>query len=141
MEAFNRINKLVIASKNIDHTRAEKLAKIMSKKMKIQTQVCYTEPDYIYNIKTGERLENGQEITALCAIGQPEQFFKFLKDFKIKNTIAFDDHHIYTENEIPTGIVVTTEKDAVKMLSFNRNNIYAMKLKTVINIEELLNAG
>ena len=54
-ESFTRIDRLVIVSKNTDHhTKAEKLARIMSKKMHLQTQVCYTEPDCIYNIKTGQ---------------------------------------------------------------------------------------
>ena len=138
-ESFNRINKLVIVSKNTNHTRAEKLAKIMSKKLHILTQVCYTEPDYIYNIKTGEHLEQGKEITAVCAIGQPEQFFKFLTDYQINKKLTFDDHHIYKEEEIPQGLIVTTEKDAVKMQTFNRTDIYALKLKTVIDVEALLN--
>lgn len=138
-ESFNRINKLVIVSKNTNHTRAEKLAKIMSKKLHIQTQVCYTEPDYIYNIKTGEHLEKGKAITAVCAIGQPEQFFNFLTDYQINKKLTFDDHHIYKEEEIPQGLIVTTEKDAVKMQTFNRTDIYALKLKTVIDVEALLN--
>ncbi len=139
-ESFTRIDRLVIVSKNTDHhTKAEKLARIMSKKMKVQTQVCRTEPDYVYNIKTGEHLDAKAEITALCAIGQPEQFFNFLKDYSIKEQIAFDDHHIYKEEEIPQGIIITTEKDAVKMLDFNRTDIYALKLKTAVDIETLLN--
>ena len=140
-ESFNRINRLVIVSKNTNHTRAEKLAKIMSKKLNIQTQVCYTEPDYIYNIKTGEHLEQGKEITAVCAIGQPEQFFNFLTDYQINKKLTFDDHHIYKEEEVPQGIIITTEKDAVKMLDFNRTDIYALKLKTVIDIETFLNTS
>lgn len=138
-EAFSRIDKLIIVSKDIDHSRAEKLSKIMGKKLKVQTQVCYTEPDIVYNIKTGEILPKGTEITAICAIGQPTQFYKFLKDYKIKNTKDFDDHHLYTEEEIPQGTIVTTEKDAVKMANFNRNDIYALKLKTVIDAESILN--
>lgn len=137
-ESFKRINKLVIVSKNTDHTRAEKLSKIMSKKMNIPTFVCKTEPDCVYNIKTGELLPLHTDVTAICAIGQPEQFYKFLTDFNIKNTVTFDDHHSYIEQEIPQGIIITTEKDAVKMKDFNRNDIYALKLKTNINIEELL---
>lgn len=139
MEAFERLNRLVIVSKDTDHKRAEKLAKIMGKKMKVQTSVCYTEPDFVYNIKTNERLTDGAEITAICAIGQPKQFYDFLSNYKIKETIDFDDHHCYTEDEIPKGIVVTTEKDAVKLQKFNNENIYALKLKTVINVEELIN--
>ena len=138
-EAFSRINKLIIVSKDIDHSRAEKLSKIMGKKLKVQTEVCYTEPDTVYNIKTGEHLDVGAEITALCAIGQPEQFFNFLKDYKIKAEIVFDDHHIYKEEEIPQGIIITTEKDAVKMLDFNRTDIYALKLKTAVDVGTLLN--
>lgn len=138
-EALSRINKLIIVSKDIDHSRAEKLSKIMGKKLKVQTEVCYTEPDIVYNIKTGEILPKNSEITAICAIGQPTQFYNFLKDYKIKNTKDFDDHHLYTEEEIPQGIIVTTEKDAVKMANFERNDIYALKLKTVINTEALLN--
>ena len=139
MEAFKRINRLVVVSKNIDHTRAEKLVKIMSKKMQVSTQVCYTEPDYVYNIKTYQHLPADVEITALCAIGQPEQFFNFLKNYNIKEKIVFDDHHIYTEEELPKGIIITTEKDAVKMLNFNRSDIYALKLKTNIDVEGILN--
>lgn len=137
-EAFNRVNKMIIVSKNTDHTRAEKLAKITAKKMNIPTFVCYTEPDYVYNIKTGEILQDNAEITAVCAIGQPEQFYKFLTNYKIKEKISFDDHHRYTEEELPKGTIVTTEKDAVKMKDFSREDIYALKLRTRIDVEKVL---
>lgn len=139
LEAFSRIDKLVVVSKNFDHTRAEKLVKIMGKKMKVPAFLCKTEPDCVYNIKTGERLLDGAQITALCAIGQPEQFFAFLKNYEIIQKVVFDDHHSYQEDEIPQGTIVTTEKDAVKMQDFTRNDIYALKLKTVIDVEGLLN--
>ena len=138
MGAFKRIDRLVVVSKDIDHLRAEKLAQIIIKKMKVKTFVCRIEPDCVYNMKTGENLAEGTEVTALCAIGQPEQFYGFLKNYNLKDTISFDDHHSYTEDEIPEGIVVTTEKDAVKMNDFNRTDIYALKLKTVINVESLI---
>ena len=138
-EAFKRIDRMVIVSKNIDHKRAEKIAKITEKRMKIPTFVCKTEPDFIYNIKTGEHLSEDAEITAMSAIGQPEQFYAFLKNYKIKSTVSFDDHHMYSIDDIPKGIVVTTEKDAVKLQKIDRNDIYALKLKTCLNIKELLN--
>ncbi len=139
-EAFKRIDKFVIVSKNTDHKRAEKLAKIMGKKLNLQTFVCKTEPDYIYNIKTGGRLETGSEITAMCAIGQPEQFFAFLQGYNLKSKIALDDHHQYCEEDIKNiqGNIVVTEKDAVKLQGLNYDNIYALKLKTVIDVKELL---
>ena len=138
LEAFKRINKLVIVSKNTNHARAEKLAKIMSKKMNVTTFVCKTEPDVVYNIKSNEILENQIPVTAVCAIGQPEQFYAFLSDYDVKNTITFDDHHIYTEEELPKGVIITTEKDAVKMRDFSRSDIYALRLKTTVDIENLL---
>ena len=138
-EAFRRINRMVIVSKNTDHTKADKLAKITAKKMKIPTIVCYTEPDYVYNIKTGEVLKDDSNAVAVSAIGQPEQFYKFLGNYRITKSITFDDHHRYKESELPAGTIITTEKDAVKMKDFNRDDIYALKLRTRINIEELLN--
>ncbi|MBR6127207.1 tetraacyldisaccharide 4'-kinase [bacterium] len=141
MEGFNRIDKLLVVSKNTDHTRADKLARIFEKKQGVKTLLCKTEPDYIYNIISGEHLECGAEITAVSAIGQPEQFYKFLeKDYNIKAKITFDDHHKYAEDDIKNieGIIVTTEKDAVKLALLNKNNINALKLKTIVPTEELL---
>ena len=142
MEGFKRVSELVIVSKNVDHTRAEKIAKIMQKKQGIKTTVCKVEPDYAYNIISGEHLQNGVDIIALSAIGQPEQFYKFLeKDYNIKEKITFDDHHQYTKDDIANiaGTIVTTEKDAVKLALLNKNNIYALKLKTVLDVESLVN--
>lgn len=144
LEGFSRIDKLVIVSKNVDHTRAEKLAKIMAKKQKLDVTVAKVEPDYVYNIISGEHLEKGAEVTALSAIGQPEQFYNFLKDdYKIKEKITFDDHHQYIKEDIKDieGDIVTTEKDAVKLALLGFTNIYALKLKTVIDVEKLCYTG
>lgn len=139
-EALERIDKFVVVSKNFNHETAEKVAKIMQKRLKIPTTVCYTEPDYVYNIKTGQRLMEGLAVTAMSAIGQPQQFYDFLKDFQVVKTITFDDHHQYTPGDIVgvSGSIITTEKDAVKLARFDRDNIYALKLKTVIDVNKLL---
>ncbi len=79
-EALERIDKFVVVSKNFEHDTAENVAKIMQKRLKIPTTVCYTEPDYVYNIKTGQRLMEGLAVTAMCAIGQPQQFYDFLTE-------------------------------------------------------------
>ena len=138
---FKRVSKLVVVSKNVEHTRAEKLAKIMSKKQGVQALVAKVEPDYAYNIISGEHLAKGAEVTALSAIGQPEQFYRFLEpDFKLKEKITFDDHHQYVLEDIQNieGNIVTTEKDAVKLALLGKDNIFALKLRTVIDIETLL---
>ena len=145
MEGFNRLDRLVIVSKNKEHDRAEKLARIMDKKWLIADKqnvvICKTEPDYVYNIISGEHLSKGAEITAISAIGQPEQFYQFLEgDYAIKEKITFDDHHKYTLSDIENieGNIITTEKDAVKLALLNKTNVFALKLKTSIDINSLL---
>lgn len=140
-EGFARLDKLVIVSKNKEHSRAEKLVKIMEKKQGVKTYLCKTEPDYIYNIISGEHLPKNAEITAISAIGQPEQFYKFLEDdYKIKQKISFDDHHKYNQKDVENieGNIVTTEKDAVKLALLSKTNIFALKLKTLVPIEQIL---
>ena len=139
-EALDRIDKLVVVSKSFKHDVAQKVAKIMKKRLKLPTMVCYNQPDYVYNIKTGQLLTQGMDFTAMCAIGQPQQFYDFLRGFNIVKTITFDDHHQYVPTDILdiAGNIITTEKDAVKLERFDRNNIYALKLKTMIDVEELL---
>lgn len=139
-DALERIDKLVVVSKSVKHETAERVAKIMQKRLNIPTSVCYTEPDYVYNIKTGQRLMEGLAVTAMCAIGQPQQFYDFLSDYQVVKTVTFDDHHQYAPIDIVdiSGSIITTEKDAVKLARFDRDNIYALKLKTVIDVENLL---
>lgn len=139
-EALERIDKLLIVSKNLDHTNSENFAKIIEERLNIETHLCYSEPDYVYNIKTGEHLEEGSLATAICAIGQPKQFFNFLTSYNIKENIALDDHHQYSPIDLVDirGNIITTEKDAVKLLRFNKDNIYALKLKTTLDVERLL---
>lgn len=140
-EAFSRVDKLVVVNKSPDNVRAEKVAKIMGKKFKCESFVCYTFPDYVYNIKTGDNLVSGEAVTALCAIGQPSQFYRFLEsNYEILNKVTFDDHHRYVKSDIENikGNIITTEKDAVKLAKFDRDNIFALKLKNIIDVEGLL---
>lgn len=147
LEAFNRIDKLVVVSKNTDHTRADKYAKIMGKKLKKDTVVCYTEPDFAYNVfDKNDILQTGEKVLAFSAIGQPQQFYKFLNDFEVVKTIDFDDHHNYTQKDIDklysygAKTLITTEKDAGKLfnLDFKDMKVFALKLQTKLDIEKLL---
>ncbi len=145
LSGLNRVDKMLIVSKNVDHSNAERIAKEMEQRFPTgaakTVSIVKIEPDYIYNIVTGEHLQKGCEITALSAIGQPEQFYKFLEgDFQIKNKVTFDDHHQYTLSDINNieGLIVTTEKDAVKLAVLNRPDIYALKLKTVLDLDSII---
>ncbi len=166
MEAFGRIDRLVVVSKSIDHARADKYAKIMGKKLKKQAVVCYTEPEAIYNIfnpevkfsKVGQaylpdnnEINTGERFVAFSAIGQPQQFYNFLNDYDVMKTVDFDDHHKYSQADVDRLVelclklgvknLVTTEKDAVKLkeLDFKGLNLFALKLQTKIDADSLLN--
>lgn len=153
LEAFSRIDKLVVVSKNTDHARAEKYAKIMGKKLKKDTVVCYTEPEFAYNIfDKNEGLAVGEQAVAFSAIGQPKQFYNFLKDYDILKTVDFDDHHNYTQSdieklqnicsELDVKNLITTEKDAAKLVNFGFYlKVYALKLQTKLDVEALQNNG
>ena len=150
LEAFERIDKLVVVSKNTDRLRAKRTARILGRKLKKDAIVCFTEPDFAYNIFTPEdKLQAGEKVLAFSAIGQPQQFYNFLKDYNLVKTVDFDDHHNYTQADInklqqlctnsDVQKLVTTEKDGgkCKALSFYLS-LYALKLKTEIDVEKLL---
>lgn len=151
LEAFDRIDKLVVVSKNTDHTRAVKYAKIMGKKLKKETFICYNEPDFVYNIlHPEEHLPKGETVLAFSAIGQPKQFYQFLGDYNVVKTVDFDDHHNYTISDVEKlqqicidldiKTLVTTEKDAAKLTNLGFFlKVFALKLKTNLDVEALLN--
>ena len=140
LNGLKRADIIYVVSKNTDHKKAEQYARIMAKKLEKGVRVCRVEPDIIYNIKTGAPLDKSQPVTALCAIGQPEQFLKFLGDLKVEGMLIYEDHYTYTREDIAQikGNIVTTEKDAVKIQRFGFNNVYALKLKTEFDLRKIL---
>ncbi|MBR1680585.1 tetraacyldisaccharide 4'-kinase [bacterium] len=138
---LKRADKLVIMNKTAKKVEKNILSNIFLTFDEDKTFVCNLIPGYTYNIKTTEVLPLKTDVTAVCAIGQPEQFYEFVKQkFNIIRTLTFDDHHKYKFDEIAKfkGKIVTTEKDAVKLQNFDLDNIYAMKLKLEIDIEGLI---
>lgn len=136
---LKRADKIVVVSKNFTHYGAYEYADILVEEYKKPMSVCKIEPDVAYNIFDETNvLEKGSKVIAFSGIGQPQQFYKFLKGFDVIKTIEFDDHHRYSQKDanmlcrynLP---LVTTEKDGVKCknLKFN-DGVYALKLKTSI---------
>lgn len=140
LNGLKRADLIYIVSKNIEHKKAEQYARIMAKKLEKDVRVCRVEPDKIYNIKTKELLDESKPVTALCAIGQPEQFLKFLGNLDVTNILIYEDHYSYTREDIAQikGNIVTTEKDAVKIQRYGFNNVYALKLKTEFDARGIL---
>jgi tetraacyldisaccharide 4'-kinase len=81
----------------------------------------------------GERLE-GRKVLAFAGIGRPEKFFATLAGLgaELAETRAFPDHHPYGAAELRDlreraqalgAILVTTEKDAVRLAPGQREGI------------------
>ncbi len=138
LNGLKRADKLVIMNKSGEDIPKDMLSLFFDKR---KTTICNVVPSFTYNIKTTELLPLHSDVVAMCAIGQPKQFYDFVNEkYNILGTITFDDHHQYTYDDIADvdETIVTTEKDAVKLEKFNADNIYALKLKLDLNIEELL---
>ena len=92
---------------------------------------CAHKPLYLQNIWTGERLPlkrlRGTYIGSICGIAAPESFEGGLRKLGARIELAkrYIDHHRYSETELQSfinrcirrdlEIIVTTEKDAVRM--------------------------
>lgn len=94
------------------------------------------------NVKTGEKFAlqkamsdelpfNKNTVTAIAGIGDPQRFFDTLSMLHIETAkcIAFDDHHAFTKTDIPpNGVVLMTEKDAVKCAKFAHKNCWYLQI-------------
>ena len=81
-----------------------------------------------------------RKIVAFCGIGRPEKFFSMLRDFNMKiiEQISFPDHYFYSKKQIAkileiaeknNALVVTTEKDYVKIATIYKQVIYPINIE------------
>lgn len=94
---------------------------------------CAHKPQYLQSVEGDARLPlhalEGARIAAFSGIASPESFEKMLREFgaEIRYNQRFLDHHRFTRNEIEQvyrkaselklEMIVTTEKDAVRLLT------------------------
>jgi tetraacyldisaccharide 4'-kinase len=142
LNGIKRADKIVIVSKNISHYKAYDYAENLREKYKKPVSVCKIEPDKIYNLfDEADSIQKNQQVIAFSGIGQPQQFYNFLKNYDVIKTFDFNDHHSYSQNDIEklesyNLPLVTTEKDAVKLKGFKfTKGLYVLKLK--IQIEDI----
>lgn len=88
------------------------------------TRVIPTEPIALF---PGENsLKYGDDVVVMCGIGNPKAFLAGVrKSFKVKARYTFPDHHVYSLDDVniiadalkryPNAMLLTTEKDAVKL--------------------------
>lgn len=150
---IRRADKIVVVNKNTEANNALKYCDHLKEKIKKDIYMCKLVPENAYEVFTGEQLRPNTRIMAFSAIGQPESFYEFLKiDYKLIAVLDFEDHHGYDKEDIikiinfaqEEGIdsIVTTEKDAVKLVDIIRDvempvKFYALKLKAYVDIKDV----
>ena len=88
-----------------------------------------------------------KKLLAISGIGNPENFFKILKDnqMNIQKKMVYPDHYEFTKNEMlkiteyakkNNFQIVMTEKDYYKIKDFSLENIKYLKVKLEIEKEE-----
>jgi tetraacyldisaccharide 4'-kinase len=99
------------------------------------------EPMAWVNAKTGVKVQLGklkidERVNAIAGIGNPGKFFNTLKQMGIKcNGIAFSDHHPYTYEDTDKikGQILMTEKDAVKIRPFARDDMWYLEISAKLS--------
>ena len=100
------------------------------------------------NLKTGRSVGvndalaafQGAHIHALAGIGHPQRFFSHLAGLGFVLTTAqpFPDHYHYRAEDMPgsdAGIILMTEKDAVKCETFADQRMWFMRVDAVLSKE------
>lgn len=80
----------------------------------------------------------GTIVQAVAGIGNPERFFKHLAGLGISATPrAFADHHVFVASDLPAGVVLMTEKDAVKCAALGvdsaRHDLWFLAVDAVVD--------
>ena len=100
------------------------------------------EDKYINNFKN-------KEVIAFCGIGYPQKFYKSLNKIgcKVLYTKSFPDHYHYSEQDIKkllkksqelNSLLITTEKDHVKIMENYKSRIYYFPIKIELNNFKIL---
>jgi tetraacyldisaccharide 4'-kinase len=91
-------------------------------------------------------LLKGKKLASICGIAAPESFEKFLRTFggDIVYQQRFADHHRYSQQELidfinaavehDAELIITTEKDAVRMPMLERRDLSILLMRVEIDI-------
>lgn len=143
LAALRRANLLILTKVDLGREQMDlirkRLAAIGCTQQLIET---VHRPVRLMDLKTGVSRElksiAGQRVCAVCSLGAPAAFAATLTQLgaKIQKAFNFDDHYVYNTADIRSilehcrrnhiGIVITTQKDAVKLADL-RDDIRQVK--------------
>ena len=138
---IKRADEIILVNKMDDDIKS---AISWVKLFKKPYRICNMVADKIYNIQTGADIKPKGGAIAFCAIGQPHQFYNYVREFyDLKETISFEDHYKYSKYDIlhlieiakkyDVRTLITTQKDEAKILNLIKDvkdfNFNVLKLK------------
>ena len=137
LEKLKKINLVFINGKN--NSKINKIIKLKNPKIKI-----FNTRYKFLNLKKIKK----KRVIAFAGIGNPSNFFSQLKDNNIKliNTFSFPDHYKYTYNDLKKlikeaknkkAILLTTEKDFLRLDKKYKKKINFLSIKLIINKKKL----
>ncbi len=85
-----------------------------------------------------------RNLVAFCGIGRPEKFFSMLRKLNLNviREYSFPDHHLYSREQLTkisdvaaknNALVVTTEKDFVRIPLASQKKIYAINIELYLS--------
>ncbi|GGW87852.1 tetraacyldisaccharide 4'-kinase [Alteromonas halophila] len=77
---------------------------------------------------------HSEPVTALAGIGNPDRFFRQLETMGLAadEQIRFNDHHVFSREDIPQGRVIMTEKDAVKVTALAHDDCWFLPVTAAL---------
>ncbi len=145
-DALKRADIIVITGNDGDEKELEGTGKLMRKYTEAPVFYASRKPKSVIDGKTGGKRPldclKGKRICAFSGIARPESFRETLISLgaNIVSFIPFPDHHVYKARDIEeigrraaessAEIVITTEKDGVKLVDFPRflQDIHLLKI-------------
>ena len=126
VSSLNRSSSIILVNKTKNLEEVLIMKNDLEKKYKKNIHICTMKQDSFVLLENRAKIIPAKDIYAFCAIGQPNQFYHYLKkDFNLKGTKTFNDHHRYSQKdadciskkaiESKAKMLITTEKDAVKL--------------------------
>ena len=141
---IKRADEIILVNKMDDDIKsAISWAKMFNKPLKL----CNMVPNRIYNMQTKANIIPKGSAIAFCAIGQPEQFYNYARQFyDVKETFSFEDHYKYNKYDLHhlvemakkynADTLITTQKDESKIINliqdFKDFNFNVLELKNII---------
>lgn len=148
-----RADEIIVVNKDNDETKnVENWVTKFKEKYKKPTFACNMNFSRIYLLKDEKQNDVSCEIHnvfAFSAIGSPNQFYQNCEKYNLVGTKSYPDHHLYLQNDLDelnnlgkkhnAKMLITTEKDGVKLTSFNSDlKICILKIEPEVDIEKLL---